>query len=57
MGLDKLKQGQHDLQDELDQVTAQKENLAQQLNDNDKKQTNLLKVVEQLTEKVTKLEM
>ena len=30
--------------------------LTQQLNDNTKKQTNLLKVVEQLTEKVTKLE-
>ena len=30
--------------------------LTQQLNDNAKKQTNLLKVVEQLTEKVTKLE-
>ena len=36
---------------------AQKEKLAQQLNDNDEKQTNLLKAVEQLTEKVTKLEM
>ena len=31
--------------------------LAQQLNDNTEKQTNLLKVVEQLTEKVTQLEM
>ena len=31
--------------------------LTQQLNDNTEKQTNLLKVVEQLTEKVTKLEM
>ena len=31
--------------------------LTQQLNDNTKKQTNPLKVVEQLTEKVTKLEM
>ena len=55
--LDKLKQGQYDLQDELDQVTTQKEKLAQQLNDNDEKQTNLLRVVEQLTEKDTKLEM
>ena len=45
-----LKQGQYDLQDELDQVATQK------LADNDEKQTNLLKVVEQLTEKVTKLE-
>ena len=55
--LDKLKQGQYDMQDELDQVAAQKEKLAQQLTDNDEKQMNLLKVVEQLTEKVTKLEM
>ena len=31
--------------------------LTQQLNDNTEKQTNLLKVVEQLTEKVTQLEM
>ena len=55
--LDKLKQGQYDLQDELDQVATQKEKLAQQLNANDEKQMNLLKVVEQLTEEVTKLEM
>ena len=55
--LAKLKQGQYDLQDELDQVATQKEKLVQQLNDNDEKQMNLLKVVEQLTEKVTKLEM
>ena len=55
--LDKLKQGQYDKQDELDQVVTQKEKLAQQLNDNDEKQMNLLKVVEQLIEKVTKLEM
>ena len=54
--LGKLKQGQYDLQDELDQVATQKEKLAQQLTDNDEKQTNLLKVVEQLTEKVTKVE-
>ena len=54
--MDKLKQGQYDLQDKLDQVATQKEKLAQQLTDNDEKQTNLLKVVEQLTEKVTKLE-
>ena len=33
--LDKFKQGQYDLQDELDQVVTQKEKLAQQLNDND----------------------
>ena len=31
--------------------------LAQQLNENDEKQMNLLKVEEQITEKVTKLEM
>ena len=54
--MDKLKQGQNDLQSELDHVTAQKEKLAQQLNDNDEKQMNLLKVVEQLNDKVTKLE-
>ena len=52
MELVELKQGQNDLQGELDQVTAQKE----KLNDNNEKQINLLKVVEQLTEKVTKLE-
>ena len=51
----KLKQDQYDLQDELGQVAAQKK-LTQQLTDNDEKQTNLLKVVEQLTEKVIKLE-
>ena len=54
--LAKLKQGQYDLQDELDQVATQKEKLVQQLTANDETQTNLLKVVEQLTEKVTKLE-
>ena len=54
--IDKLTQGQHDLEEEFNKVTAQKEMLTQQLNDNPKKQTNLLKVVEQLTEKVTKLE-
>ena len=54
--IDILKQGQHDLQDELSQVTNQKERLAWQLNDNDEKQAHLLRVVEQLTEKVTKLE-
>ena len=55
--IDKLIQGQHDLEEEFNKVTAQKEMLTQQLNDNTKKQSNLLKVVEQLTEKVTKLEM
>ena len=54
--LAKIKQDQYDLQDELDQVAAQKEKLPQQLTDNDEKQTNPLRVVEQLTEKVTKLE-
>ena len=39
--LDKLKQGQYDLLDELDQVVTHKEKLAQQLNDNDEKQMNL----------------
>ena len=52
-----LKQGQRDLQDELDWVTTQKEKLGQQLNNNDEKQANLFRAVEQLTEKVTKLEM
>ena len=52
----KLKQGQYDLQDDLDQVATQKKKLTQHLTDNDEKQTNLLKVVEQFTEKVTKLE-
>ena len=55
--IDVLKQGQHDLQEELSQVSTQKERLAQQFSDNGEKQANLLKVVEQLTEKVTKLEM
>ena len=39
MELDILEQGQYDLQDKLDQVATQKEKLAQQLNDNDEKQT------------------
>ena len=54
--IDVLKQGQHDLQEELSQVSTQKERLAQQLSDNGEKQVDLLKVVGQLTEKVTKLE-
>ena len=53
MELGKLKQGQNDLQD----VVTQNKKLSQQLNENNEKQINLLKVVEQLTEKVTKLEM
>ena len=55
--LEKLKQGQYDLQDELDEVAAQKEKLVQKIMNHDEKQVNLLKVVEQLTEKVTKLEI
>ena len=54
--IDQLKQSQYDLEEEFNKVTAQKEKLTQQLDDNSEKQTNLLKVVEQLTEKVTKLE-
>ena len=54
--IDKSKQGQYDLEEEFNKVTTQKEKLTQQLNDNAEKQTGLLKVVEQLTEKVTKLE-
>ena len=54
--IDKLPWGQHDLKEELNKVTVQKEMLTQQLNDNTEKQTKLLKVVEQLTEKVTLLE-
>ena len=55
--LEKLKQGQYDLQEEVEQVAAQKETLRQKILDHDAKQCNLLKTVEQLTEKVTKLEM
>ena len=40
----------------LDRVAAQKENLVQRIMDHDEKQVNLLKLVEQLTKKVTKLE-
>ena len=54
--LEKLKQGQYDLQEEVEQVAAQKETLKQKILDHDAKQRNLLKTVEQLTEKVTKLE-
>ena len=49
-------QGQYDLKEDFKEVTTQKEELAKWLNDNVEKQTNLLKVVEQLTEKVNKLE-
>ena len=53
---DKLMQGQYDLKEEFKEVATQKEELAKQLSANIEKQTNLLKVVEQLTEKVNKLE-
>ena len=49
-------QGQYDLEEEFKEVATQREEFAKQLNDNVEKQTNLLKVVEQLTEKVSKLE-
>ena len=51
-----MKQGQYDLEEEFKEVVTQREECAKQLNDNVEKQTNLLKVVEQLTEKVSKLE-
>ena len=54
--IDKLKQGQYDLEEEFKEVVTQREEFARQLNDNIEKQSNLLKVVEQLTEKVSKLE-
>ena len=55
--LEKLKQGQYDLQEEFEQIAAQKSTLKRQMVVQDVKQDNLLKAVEQLTEKVTKLEM
>ena len=55
--LEKLKQGQYDLQEEFEQMAAQKSTLKQQMVEQDAKQGNLLKAVEQLTEKVAKLEM
>ena len=51
--LEKLGQGQFDLQEEL---IMQKEVLRQKILDHGEKQGNLCKAVEQLTEKVTKLE-
>ena len=53
--IDKLKQGQYDLEEEFKEVVAQREEFTKQLNDNIEKQINLLKV-QQLTEKVSKLE-
>ena len=55
--LGRLKQDRYDLQEEADQVAAQKETLKQKILDHDVQQCNLLKTIEQLTEKVTKLEM
>ena len=55
--LGKSKQGQYDLQEEADQVAAQKETLKQKILNHDAKQCDLTKTIEQLTEKVTKLEM
>ena len=54
--LEMLKQGQYDLHEEMGQVTTQKEVLKRKMLDHDVKQRDLLKTVEQLTEKVTKLE-
>ena len=54
--LEKLKQGQYDLQEEVEQVAAQKETLKQKILDHDVKQRSLLQTIERLTEKVTKLE-
>ena len=53
--LEKLGQGQF-VQEELEHVATQKEVLRQKILDHDEKQGNLCKAVEQLTEKVTKLE-
>ena len=54
--LEMLKQGQYDLHEEVGQVATQKDALKQKMLDHDVKQRDLLKTVEQLTEKVTKLE-
>ena len=54
--IEMLKQGQYDLHEEVGQVATQKEALKQKMLDHDVKQRDLLKTVEQLTEKVTKLE-
>ena len=47
-----LKQGQYDLHEEVGQVTTQKEALKQKMLDHDVKQHDLLKTVEQLTERL-----
>ena len=51
--LEKLKQGQYDLQEEFEQVNVQKELLRQKIVEHDTKQGSLLHAVEQLTEKVS----
>ena len=51
-----MKQGQNDLEEEFQEVVTQREEFAKQLNDYVEKQTNLLKVMEQLTEKISRLE-
>ena len=53
--LEKLGQGQFDLQEQLEHVATQKEVLRQKILDHNEKQGNLSKAVEQFTEKVTKL--
>ena len=55
--LEMLKQGQYDLHEKVGQVATQKEALKRKMLDHNVKQCDLLKTVEQLTEKVTKLEM
>ena len=54
--LEMLKQGQCDLHKEVGQVAAQRKALKQRMQDHDVTQRDLLNTVEQLTEKVTKLE-
>ena len=44
--LEKVKQGQYDLQEEVEQVAAQEEMLKQKILDHDVKQRNLLKTIE-----------
>ena len=51
-----MKQGQYDLKEEFTEVVTQREIFARQLDGNIERQTNLLKAVEQLTEKISKLE-
>ena len=51
-----LKQGQCDLHKEVGQVATQKDALKQRMQDHGVTQRDLLKTVEQLIEKVTKLE-